>query len=129
MIDGIYIRVAIVGLLLGVGTFGGCRWQKAVDRPVIERKDEALRKAARDLGNAAAAMRGFAVRFQQIDAIAGENVAAAAAAKQRAEQAAQAALLDKLAAQQRVHGLERELLAERDSCIDGRRPICGIPLR
>lgn len=129
MIDGIYVRIAIVALLLGVGTFGGCRMQKAIDRPVIERKDAALQQAAIDLANSADALRSFAVRVQQIDAIAAENVGKAIAAKGRADQAARSATLDRQAAQARVHTLEQQLLAERDGCVDGRRPICGLPLR
>lgn len=129
MIDGIYVRVAIVAALLGAGTFGGCRMQKAIDRPVIERKDAALNKAAIDLAFSASAIRGFAVRFQQIDAIAAENVGKASAAKGRAEQAARSAVLDRQATQARMHTLEQQLAAERDGCIDGRRPICGVPLR
>ncbi len=129
MIDGIYVRIAIVAALLGVGTFGGCRMQKAIDRPVIERKDEALRQSAIELSNSAGALRSFAVRVQQIDAIAAENVGKAIAAKGRAEQAARSAVLDRQATQSRVHTLEQQLSAERDSCIDGRRPICGVPLQ
>lgn len=129
MIDGIYVRIALVALLLGVGTFGGCRWQKAIDRPVIERKDAALQKSSQALADSATAMRGFAVRFQDINAATAENMRKAAAEQAAAAAAVAAAQKEQQASKARVQTLEQKLLAEREGCVDGRRPICGLPLR
>lgn len=129
MIDGIYVRMAIVALLLGIGCFGGCRWQGAIDAAEIETKDTALKAAAGDLRAASTQLRDFAGKFREIDRATAQNLKSAADARARAQLEAEAAERDRKAAVAKASTLQRQLAAERAGCVDGERPICGVPLR
>lgn len=129
MIPRLYVYLGIAAVLLAVGTFGGCRWQGAIDASKIERAEARAAKAAAALQAAETALRGAADRFRLIDAQTLANERAAAKAKAVAMRAAEDAMRDRNAAQARAASLERALEAERAGCVDGGRPICGVPLR
>ncbi len=127
------IGLALVALLIGTGAAVG--WSKG--KASQAKADAALiAKADKRAGDAATALRAAAVRlaedarlFREIDAETAANAAAANRAVGEAQKQAQAAARDAAQTQKRMAGLEKQLAGERDTCTDGRKPICGIPLR
>lgn len=123
------IRLAIAAILLAVGCFGGCRLQHHADALVISAKDTALLRASNDLDRAAFALAGSADRFRAIDDQTSENIKTAKLAKEVAEAAAARSKVEHDQAQRDIAVLEGKLAAEKASCVDGRRRICGLPLQ
>lgn len=120
-----YAWLAILAVVLAIGTgiwFNGRTHGVSSMQAKVEAKDKAL-------GEAAAALRHAGQQMREITAQTEANAQAAADATKEAETAAREAVKEQAETAKRVTSLQRQLDKERTGCIDGQRPICGVPLR
>lgn len=136
MVPTTYIAAGALAAGLALGAFGGCQVQGRLDagarsklETTVAERDATIAQKNGALSAAAAALRGSADALRIADAAGEANAAAAQHAAREASEAAAAAAAARKQADRRVAEIERELAAERDGCVDGRRPICGVPLR
>lgn len=127
------IGLAVVALLSGTAYVAG----RGHGRSAQAKEDAAaIANANRRADAAATALRAAADRlnadsklFREIDEQTAANDEAADAAVASAQRQADGARRDAAAFLKRAAKLEQQLAAERDTCTDGRKPICGVPLR
>lgn len=116
--------------LLALGLFGsGCSVQKSRDAEKLAKADRAIDLRTEALHAAATALRKARNTFQDISHRTQESAAAAKAVREAGQRLADQAAKDRLKHQRETARLEKLLEEERSKCTDGRRPICGIPLR
>lgn len=122
-------KLAGLLLILALPFYAGCRMQASHDAAKIAKVENKLAAMSTALGQAATVLRGNADLFRRFSAQTRANAAAEAAKQKRGAEAVKAAEADATAAKRRIDQLETELLAEQHGCVEGNRPICGVPLR
>ena len=120
------LKLGLVAVLAGSLFVGGCVHG---DKARAEKDAKKLTAAASALGDARDSLRAAATTFDQISAQTRANADAAAKQIALGETLAKQAKTDKAKAQARVAALEQQLKAERSSCVDAGRRVCGIPLQ
>lgn len=123
------LKLGLAAGLLAIAFLGGCHVQSGRDAGKVLKLQGALQASARDLGDARDSLRTAASTFKQISAQTRANADAAAKQIALGETLAKQAKTDKAMAQARVAALEQQLKAERSSCVDAGRRVCGIPLQ
>ena len=120
------LKLGLVAVLAGSLFVGGCvhgqRSQQA-------KNAKQLTAAATALGDARDSLRAAATTFDEISAMTRANADAAEKQIALGETLVKQAKTDKAKAQARVAALEQQLKAERSSCVDAGRRVCGIPLQ
>lgn len=119
------VVVALIVTVAGwVRYYGHTKFEagEAKSAGVIEAKNRALKANARAFG-------AFADKFRDIDANTLREIEAAELKDAEARIAAQQAERDRIALAGTLQRLDEILEREKQNCQDGRKPICGVPLR